>query len=663
MSNPAGDNPPHQRGTWWYVGVGGSVLAVAFLVWLLLGGGPGSKIRRDRPGTTSENTLATAAAALAHAGDAETAKTAMQQINNQLGRDPGRRVPTLTDQQRKELRHLFGFDEDALAELDSSTFTLLDAHHVDGCLLLRDAARSLEIEGITDANGKPVQSTSLERAALGFEWVVQQVRLQEPAFSPQVGTEITGRPLPPAFVLRRGWGTPLERALVYLALLRQMGGPDKLLGCLLILPNQLVAGSSLWACGVVVDGGRELYLFDPQLGLPLPGPDGKGIATLTEARTNPAVLAQLVGCGYEVTPEKARAAEVNYVCPLSALAPRLLYLQTELLLDVQVSLAADPGKELARLKEAAGRETAVNAWQEGKTANGKPQVGATLLRRFLPPEEGGSDGTKPYLRRQVAIDQLVPWNDLPEQYQTIILAKFPESHPLARGVRNVFGEPFRRAIMDPQSARDLLLRGQFEKAGRELEKDKQRLETAIRQQEVAGSLDKDLRQWVDEAVALYAEQRRAAEAGNADATAEVNRRLTDHFSAENARALYVLFFAATARGRLADVFYQRALCKHCEAELLEARLRLQARAGKEQLDDKATQEENVRKAWEEVEAAWRRYLEEYRADTGNPAARRFHGRSEAMLGRWNMAIEEWEKLPPPEKMAGLYLAEQARKKK
>ena len=33
-----------------------------------------------------------------------------------------------------------------------------------------------------------------------------------------------------------------------------------------------------------MDGsGKDVYLFDPNLGLPLPGPKGEGIATLAQA--------------------------------------------------------------------------------------------------------------------------------------------------------------------------------------------------------------------------------------------------------------------------------------------------------------------------------------------------------------------------------------------
>ena len=115
------------------------------------------------------------------------------------------------------------------------------------------------------------------------------------------------------------------------------------------VPNQS-GGMSFWACGVVVGHGEDVYLFDPRLGLPLPGPKAQGIATLAEFRKQPEVLAQLhvEKYHYDVTSEQARAAHVLLVRPLSSLAPRMRHLQEQLLAPVvRVRLAAEPAKDLA----------------------------------------------------------------------------------------------------------------------------------------------------------------------------------------------------------------------------------------------------------------------------------------------------------------------------
>ena len=60
----------------------------------------------------------------------------------------------------------------------------------------------------------------------------------------------------------------------------------------LALPSQTGATENaslrLWCIGVPIGG--ELYLFEPQWGLPIPSQTGDGIATLREAKENPTVL-------------------------------------------------------------------------------------------------------------------------------------------------------------------------------------------------------------------------------------------------------------------------------------------------------------------------------------------------------------------------------------
>ena len=66
--------------------------------------------------------------------------------------------------------------EDDATELAATTFTPLDAHHLETCLLLRDAAASLEVTA-ADGKGKTERMTPLERAEAGFAWACRQIRL------------------------------------------------------------------------------------------------------------------------------------------------------------------------------------------------------------------------------------------------------------------------------------------------------------------------------------------------------------------------------------------------------------------------------------------------------------------------------------------------------
>src|SRR5262249_54475451 len=99
--------------------------------------------------------------------------------------------------------------------------TPLDAHYLDQCLLLRAAANSLELK----------DRSPLEQAKAAFAWVMRQVRLQESE----------GVLLPSQFILRRGWGTAEERALIFLAMLDQLRIPS---GMLAFKPEE--QGKATW---------------------------------------------------------------------------------------------------------------------------------------------------------------------------------------------------------------------------------------------------------------------------------------------------------------------------------------------------------------------------------------------------------------------------------
>ena len=102
--------------------------------------------------------------------------------------------------------------------------------------LFRDAARSLEIPPLTGAGGKIAKRLPLDYAIAGFDWVVRQVRLSDPKI-PDAGEQA-----PPAAILRRGIGSALQRAQVFLALLEQFGLEEAdtsgLQGCLVYRPDE-----------------------------------------------------------------------------------------------------------------------------------------------------------------------------------------------------------------------------------------------------------------------------------------------------------------------------------------------------------------------------------------------------------------------------------------
>ncbi|HKB36705.1 MAG TPA: hypothetical protein VKD72_09640, partial [Gemmataceae bacterium] len=177
--------------------------------------------------------------------DLASCRSALQQVNAHLTEPDAKQPPTLSASQTAALRRQLELDEGELKELNIQRFTRLDAHHLELCLLLRDAVRALELRSRSGRVAPQVEAA----AALG--WVVRQVR-------PRAGEEQEPQP---QLVLRRGFGSPLARALLFIGLLEQLGHD----GCLLALPGGSNAAPRYWACGVLGEKG-QIYLFDPRLG-------------------------------------------------------------------------------------------------------------------------------------------------------------------------------------------------------------------------------------------------------------------------------------------------------------------------------------------------------------------------------------------------------------
>jgi hypothetical protein len=623
------------------------------------------------PKSTEDNPLDTARAALQRQTDFTTCRGALQQINTHLGAGKGGHRAALPPDQAERLRGLFGLDPGELDEIRGGNYTPLDGHYLDHCFLLRDAARSLDLKGLPNGpDGKPLRPAALDRASAAFAWVTRQVRLAA-----------IGEQVPPAFALRRGWGSALERATVFLDLLDQLNPPEQpdgaaaeFLGCLVLCPGK-DGKPRPWACGVVVGAGPEVYLFDPRLGLPLPGPKGQGVATLAEVGKDPALLAQLTVDGkhpYDVTAEQAKAARLQLYRPLSALAPRMRPLQEQLLGPaLPVRLAADAEKDLERLRAAARaqglKDGEVEVWKEG----------TKLLRNFLPPEEGGVDGPHPIplralsgfttqddptvvqvQRRQLFTLELVPWASYPRQFRDP--ARFRFDVGLGERLHTQFAGPFVAAVLEPNQPRDLLLRGRFTPATRKLVEEQEVWPEVQRRRAAAEDLDKRVGEWTDRALSGYAAQLRAR--GDPAALAAANQQVADVW--KESEPIMVLLQGSMAGPRSAELVYQLGLCMHERAERLQARLDLLARApgaaaGK-------AEAERAREAWKDALRWWNTYAEENPRSPAVASALRLRGRAQEALGDRSAAVATWSAPPEGadalEKVACLYLARQAKPK-
>jgi hypothetical protein len=633
-----------------------ALIACLFLVSAAGCNRPPQRSTVTQPSRAADDTVVSVTEMLRQGADAEAWRNYVQSINHYLAAHPNA-PPRHPNQDEKELfANHTSLDKGELDELDSLTFTPLDAHYLDLAFLLRDAAGGLE--GLEP----------LDRVKNGFEWVIRQVRLQK-------GEGIT---VPPVLVLRRGWGTARERDLVFLALLDQLG----IDGCMVALrPEQGQLHD--WVPGALIE--KDIYLFDTRLGLPLPGPDGKGIATLDQVRKG-LDIRQLLKVEdkypYDVSPESARRAEVRVAFSLSSLAPRMEFLQNFLAASEKINLWVDP---VARFKRFQAAEGPVRVWSSATDVDNALRV----LRAFLLPEEGGV-AQKPY--RELIRQRAVPWEHFPQQLrlpgepgrqlQTVFAAPFvyfstevrmpsellvgwlpglSEASVDKPGTRR----PPQKLLQSPLP-RELMLHGRFDEAASLLVTIHEELQRQ-KDLKVSPKLNEAVQRWSEKTIEAYSDLFRAEEAGKgrgketavANAVAEAKERVNQLWGAERAPAI-VLLQKSAAQPMLDRVVYLLALCKQEQAERLQVRREQQV--GRQNKALSPAEAKASEDAWKSASSWWGSYLDEHASSPAAPTARLLRARALQALGDRDAAVALLENLSEVsndlEKSAHLYLAKQ-----
>ncbi|MBX7169039.1 MAG: hypothetical protein K1X74_22070 [Pirellulales bacterium] len=230
-----------------------------------------------------------------------------------------------------------------------SRYTLDDAIFLAEAIWLTDIANRTARIGST-IDGSPA-ATPLGRAARQFDWVVRNI-----AIDSATGAE----PRPVWQTLLAGRGTLDERIAVLVRLGRQQG-----IDWVLVTRaghEPLVA--------VVLDAkpagqGPQLYLFDPLQGIALPGSGGAGIATLSQAQDDPAIVSQFHGeGGGNYAWQSGDFAELTLLIEAGPqyLAGRLRAIESNLAGDRRLVLGFDPDTLAQRLAVVRGA-TRVAAWE------------------------------------------------------------------------------------------------------------------------------------------------------------------------------------------------------------------------------------------------------------------------------------------------------------
>jgi hypothetical protein len=342
---------------------------------------------------------------------------------------------------------------DELHEVESLSFRTADAHYLDECFLLRDVHRSIEVNDLPP----------LAQADVHFRWVMRNVLLHEEFDSM----------IPPAFTLRRGYGSALDRALVFLALLRQaqiegclivvpdampqqflVGVPDSNRASALLFASTFGVGASPLGDGLLLSAlaaapGRvapDLFLFDTRLGLPLKSKDQKRWLTLDEARHDPDSLQAA-----KITPKQVETLEAWLVCPLYALAPRLKELQRGLSDRDTITLYVDAKRLRDDIAQAA--RIPVKVWNPPAKDKELANSPTRSLRMFLAKQEGGIDETRP--PRAVTVAQSrIPYQTVMSNFARINMDTLPK--PVFDLLNGITGKLFNQYDLQ---TREMYLRG------------------------------------------------------------------------------------------------------------------------------------------------------------------------------------------------------------
>jgi hypothetical protein len=639
-----------------YLIVPGAIVAllIGIVVFLRVGTPPATSGREDTPQNPAQTSFSTARDLIHKAVDYDDCRYAVQQVNLYLdGAQEKPRPPSKEELDLLKNREWFGLDDSELAEVNRESFTPLDAHHLDLCLLLQDAVRSLRLDRLAPR----------EQARACFDWVMRQVQLRER----------TGDALPPDFVLRRGWGTALERAQIFLAVLQQLG----IDGCMLAVPGKPGEPAiRYWLPGAL--SGKDIYLFDTRLGLPLPGPRGEGIATLAQVRSQPAVLQQLAldpKNPYDVSQDQAAKAEVHVACALSALAPRMRFLQDQLAATEKVRLGVDPVALVKRFAEAAQAPEMKGLHVRVWNLPGDPSSPIRVLRSFLPENEGGVDKAR---SRERYLAQLVPREYFPAKFKEFdqdvvaglleaFLTPFIPFHTqakmsemfllrwmpdLAAPVGGKTGSQKAPLLQMNRFPRDLMLRGRFDEATTTLVLMSTELERRIQIVQLPNA-SQELDRWCQQAREVFNALQQAQQRRDPDALQQAKERRQQLL--QNGKIAMAFLEAGSAVPMLDDVTYLLALCKHEQAERLQAQ-EDQARA------EKKAGPKNLADAWLEASDWWGRYLQNYSSPSAAASARLRLARARLALGQRDEAVnllrEKPESLTSFEKLARQYLARQ-----
>ena len=243
-----------------------------------------------------------------------------------------------------------------LQDLGEMEFTRYDGFELRGIVWLRDVSQWARGDELDD----------LAVARLLFDWTVRNIQLAPPS-SPQPDPKTDWTIQLPWETMFSGHGTAVDRAWVFMLLLRQQGIDAALLA---IESDETLRP---WAVGVIYED--KLYLFDPALGVPIPAPDGLKLDSNGQLDVTPATLAQVVedenllqqldvtaANPYEVKPSDLKRVVALVEASPCYLSKRMKLVETRLVGDHRMVLTTAPSQQAKRFREFA-QLADIRLWQ------------------------------------------------------------------------------------------------------------------------------------------------------------------------------------------------------------------------------------------------------------------------------------------------------------
>ena len=580
--------------------------------------------------------------------DAASCRRILNQLNAGLAADPTVEQPAaLSESTLAALAAVVPLSEAERREITPAIYSALDAHYLAQVFYFQDIARTLQ----------GVERDPASQLHAAFAWVCRQVELR-----PWVRTELRTTPqgttipisfspaLPPEYVLRRGSGSGLERAYVFLALLQQLGYD----GCLIGPPEalrqpavQAYQGTGapprgpFWAVAARVDG--DLLLFDPWRGQPFPSPDGTSVGTLAQIVAKPELLKpwrEDAQQPWTVDNQQLTSAIPILAVPLSALAPRWQIVEAKLQSDSPIRLTVDAVAFQERFRQETKQPEAA-FWNPPDD----PFSYTRTLANFLPLEEGGWDDRP----QQARLYERYQFDQLPQNLFNLP-AGLAETGPeqvryldLIMRLRSAFASTFAEAFLSTPSPREQLQRGLYHDVTRRLVQNKERFEAMLQRVRTDRRREQQARRWIANAKKVYDDlsQARLDETSNPTAVAQAQQAVERFWSGDGSNLL-PLIDAAVGEAGVAEATYLIALSMHEQAirrQIRWQRALQEAGSGPDAVPLVAeTARTHARDAWAEARDWWERYAAHAKTQESSFPGRAEHARRLAEEARQQLAL-------------------------